>query len=459
MFLVDHPAWMDAAMAGTSNVSNPLKRKSDMTENKDNPEDTENIPPKKVFETIYYDEEITYSDIFVLIDLTLEDAEKRLNDLVLYDVLKKLNLLEGIVDIKKIGFRRSKVKLTNPKNANNIVTQNKKLEEHNLKAFIPINFVHKVGIIRDVPVNFSEKDIEENLLSDIKIKAVSRFTRVDSQNNEKRIPTETVKVTFYGNNLPESVILFFCRRKVEYFVPNPKQCKKCGRLGHLERMCKAKQFRCLSCGNNPKCNPCVSENQVCILCGNNDHKCFDDLKKCPKKREQKKMAEIMAIGNFSYNEAISKYNLQSTANRFSILTDNEYEQNFPEISQKNNKNKPSNQPKNNTLEINKVLRKDKTYKQALTPQPSNLIPAAEPLNYGNQSVFSIPFEAVSEAERFINSFFKTVMTTARVSENDQLIKQIEVASQAFKNIARLHDEAIIFSPQQQSTTNGKSPTI
>lgn len=78
-------------------VKNNLKRKKEVNEV------NSSQPAKRAFETVYYDvsEEAraNYTEFFVIIDLMLEDKTKRLNDLVLYESLNKLNLLKGIIEI------------------------------------------------------------------------------------------------------------------------------------------------------------------------------------------------------------------------------------------------------------------------------------------------------------------------------------------------------------------------
>lgn len=427
---------------GSAPPTNPLKRK--------NHDDEEKNSPKKANDTVYYDcNKNIKMDYFVLIYLTLEDQKKRINDLVLYEALRKMDLLKGIINIKRIGFRRSKVRFNNPEDANNLVNKSTQLSNWNMKAFIPVSFVSKNGIIRDIPRHFTEEEILNGLISDIPVKSVMRFSKKDPENKDKRINTETVKLVFAGNEIPESIILFFCERKVEYFIPRTRQCTNCGRLGHLQNICKAKTTRCLRCGNGKVCDPVCGENlKKCILCGKSDHTCFDRADLCGKKQEQNKMARIMAIGNLTYNEA--KILLPTNQNRFEILSEKDFDIQFPKLTNKR-------LPKNNTEEVNRTIRKDKTYKQVVIPPAVNHI-TAEPLQYGNQSAFSIPFEAVTEAERFINNFLKTVMTTAQVSQNQELINQIQLANSTCKKISILHDEVLITKNNSQSK-NGKNPTV
>lgn len=95
------------------------------------------------------------------------------------------------------------------------------------------------GVIRNVPLDFLEDEIFTNIVSEIKVKSVSRTTRRDPQNNGNFLPTFSIKIGFEGKSIPDSIQVFCVNFKVNSF-PRAKQCFKCGRLGHRKFSCRPK---------------------------------------------------------------------------------------------------------------------------------------------------------------------------------------------------------------------------
>lgn len=150
---------------------------------RDSNEKNESKKPTEMFEPDFYDESNHCKmEYFILADLQLEENEanknKRINDVQLGKILQSLNLNQGVLRINRIGFRRSKILFATAKQAN-AVLKSEELKKHNLKTFVPISFVHKFGVIRDVPKSLSEEEILSNIISEIPIKSVTRFTRRD----------------------------------------------------------------------------------------------------------------------------------------------------------------------------------------------------------------------------------------------------------------------------------------
>lgn len=331
--------------------------------------------PAKEFEQIFYDEDLRNTEFFILLDLQLPDTEenqkKRINDFKIFEILESLKLAQGIIRIQRIGFRRTKVKFQTATLANNVIKRSSELLKNlNLRAFIPMNFVTKYGIIRDVPKNMSEEKIMEYMVSDIPIRSITRLTRIDREDETKRINTNSVKIGFKGNKIPETVILCLSIAKIDYYIPRPKQCFQCRRLGHTQRQCKATKLHCLNCGKEGgRCNPSCTDKK-CLLCGQTDHNCLDN-KNCWKKKEQEDLNKVMAINSLSYTEGKNQY---PSNNQFELLTDKNYEINFPEINPGNVKTR------NNQQEVNKILRKHQTYNKVVAnksyhiPEPKKYLP-------------------------------------------------------------------------------------
>lgn len=405
-------------------------------------------PNTRTFEKILYENDSLETNFFVLMDYTPEakdsNAKKRINELKLYTILKKHDLHHGFKVVKRIGFRRCKVQFDAAAHANKVINSEKLLKKENLKAFIPINFVIKYGIIKEIPKDFTEEELLSDLQSEITIKSVKRFTRVDRDNNELRLPTNTIKVGFLGNSLPIKVTLHSIPLKVEYFIPKPKQCLKCGRLGHLDKVCKNTKLPCLKCGLIPKCTEeCAPESQKCLLCNSNEHLCISSTPfNCWKKNEQLEMNRVMAIGNLSFNEVKSQFNFK---NSFALLRDEEYEIEFPESVSRNNKPVV----RSNTEDINSSLRRHATFSNvtkkkvnASIPEPKSF-PRGEDLNGESQCVFNTQFVKTSEAEKLMSSIFKSFQENSELYKSDELNQKIKAAKAAIQTLLLCNDQVII----------------
>lgn len=410
--------------------------------------------PLKEFENITYEEDIKNTEFFVLLDLQLENTQenikKRINDFKIFEILNKLELTEGLVRIKRIGFRRTKIRYEKAHQANSVIHKaSTLLEKYNLKAFIPLNFVTKFGIIKDVPKHFDEQQIKDNIISEIEIRSVTRLTRYNPNDELNRIKTNTIKIGFKGNEIPETIILFLSVAKVSYYIPKPKQCHNCGRLGHLKSQCKSTKVRCLKCGKagNTCTPPCNIKDQICILCGKNDHNCLDDNKTCWKKQEHDDLNKIMTIKNLSFSE-VQQSTFLSTQNQFQLLSDKDYDENFPEINKKNPKTK------NNQNEVNKIVRKHQKYNKITFPkqysiqEPTKFI-QGDPFNIESQSIFSVPFDKVTEIEKIINQLLSGLQKTAEENNNVEIINNIKKLKQSVNQVSLQCDETLL---KTQSTS-------
>lgn len=420
---------------------------------------TPSIQSPNQFEKILYENNAPQTEYFVLVDYSpvksTANERKRINELKLFSVLKQLNLIEGFKKVKRIGFRRCKVLFETAIQANKVVNAEKDLLVHKLKSFIPKNFVQKFGIIKEVPKAFTERELKEDIVSEITIKEVTRFTFPDLDNPQLRRPTNTIKVSFLGNVIPTRVFLHSIPLKVEYYIPKPKQCTKCGRLGHMAKLCKNTKIPCLRCGKVPRCeNDCDKTDHKCLLCGSKDHTCVSaSIKNCPKKNEQQEVNRLMSIGNLSFSEVREKYSFQ---NSFEVLQNIDYEVDFPETT-----SKPNSSVRNNLDEMNRSIRRHNTFSNVVK-QPKKNVPStqsneliqAEPMVYGNQSVFNFAFEKTSEAEKLLNSLMRTYQQIADQSNNEELNNKLKTARNAFQNLILCNDDVLIKS----GIENGESST-
>ncbi|XP_067643897.1 uncharacterized protein [Eurosta solidaginis] len=315
------------------------------------------------------------------------------NGLFLIDKIRKFNI-PGIKTVRAIGRSLYKVFFNTRIDANNTI-DNKQLKDNNIRVFIPKSMVETYGVIKQVPQDFSDKEIMENIISDVKVTSVTRILRRDIDNKDNFIPTFTVKISFAGVEIPESVKIFFVDMKVHHFIPKVRQCYNCGRLGHTKKTCKSKN-RCILCGNETGCeSKCVTGNNKCILCGQNGHVSLNQ-DKCQKWTQEKNITEIMTIKKLSRREAYDTYKqLNNYTNRFDLLD----EEQFPNL--------PTQKPKtvNRDNIINRKFTKIKYSKVVEMPENNNRarernMVAKDALKH-NPSFASNEWFKVSEIEKLV----------------------------------------------------------
>lgn len=157
------------------------------------------------------------------------------------------------------------------------------------------------GIIRDIDLNLSEKDVQTSITSNFEIISVKRLFR---RNNEIDgwTESETVRLSFKGSSLPPYIFIYGLKVKVEPYIFPVTQCSKCWRFGHTHRFCPSKHIIC------PKCtkyhNNCDINHFKCINCGG-PHMSLE--RTCPIYVKEKRIRQLMAEFNCTYRRALTMY--------------------------------------------------------------------------------------------------------------------------------------------------------
>lgn len=274
------------------------------------------------------------SNIYVYIEKTNDQHIGRLHPLLVGHILHKKLFVKNIIAIKSSGKNRIKVQVKSAKDANDLVN-NKLLESENLRAFIPNHILEKKGLIRGVDTFFDTDYLKENIISDYKVFDIYRMQRkVERDNKIVSISKQTVVITFEGNVLPNEIEINSVIFPVEPFVGRVTQCFKCLRYGHISGQCRATNTLCINCGKTKlDDHTCLEVESYCIHCKTGGHK--SNSRDCPFYEEQKKIKKVMAENNFTFIEA-KEYCKNSfsncvTSNRFSVLSNDNYESNFPKL--------------------------------------------------------------------------------------------------------------------------------
>lgn len=221
------------------------------------------------------------------------------------------NKISNIVKdgIKSLGRNRVSVQFKSAEDANNFMS-NTFLIHHKLLASIPSYNVSRMGLVRGVPIEWSMEDFVD--ATDLRegpgriLKARRLQRKVMKEDSSPTwIPTQSVVLTFEGQNLPQKVYAFYTSLVVEIYQLPTIQCRKCLRFGHVQNQCRS-EARCYRCSKKHPGDDCkvVPENASCIFCSGRH---FATDRSCPEYTRQKSIKMVMSEHSISYSEASARF--------------------------------------------------------------------------------------------------------------------------------------------------------
>lgn len=323
-----------------------------------------------------------YSDqgpyVVFLDTLKIPVKSNGIEDVKIGKLMKFKKLSNFIIDIKKCGKHRMKITFNNREKANSLINDVNLITE-NLKAFIPLQFIQRIGIVKDVDSEISEEELLTNTTckDNIKIQDICRFVKIKKgeHNEEIKTPLRTIKIIFRGQQLPDEVEIYGVKRKINQYLFTVTQCYQCYKFGHAKKSCKNLKKNCKNCGaekHTEKDEDC-REAPKCVNCHMNHN---STNKQCREFVRQSAIKKIMSLDNLSYWEANEKF--PKVENFFNIL---EHAEEFPELPELfKNKNKNVNQ------ELKKTYNMYHWYKEKSQRQPKE---------WNNKPHFNLPNENIN----------------------------------------------------------------
>lgn len=289
--------------------------------------------------------------------LKITPDSNSINDIKVGRLMKMKQLHNYIIDLKVTGRHRVKINFSNKDKANQLINDNN-LVIDNLKAYVPDQFVQRIGIVKNIDTEISDDELMEHLSckNGIQIKEITRFLKKtkDENNMDIQIKLRTLKITFQGQLLPDEVEIYNVKRKVLPYLFTVTQCFGCGRYGHTKKNCKNKKKTCANCGEEEHKNPeekCTRKS-YCVNC-KGSHKSTD--KECAEFIRQSAMKKLMSLNNLSYWEANEKF--PKTKNQYQVFENLE---DFPELPELNkNQNKMFNKEIEKTNRMYHIIYKRK----------------------------------------------------------------------------------------------------
>lgn len=223
---------------------------------------------------------------------------------------------KGLKYLKPINKFKVGVVFDTANTANMFLENTKFFEDTKMIATIPAQSTEVTGVVRDVPISYSNKKIFQALNSSKNVVQVKRFMRREkTEDNFILVPTKTVAVTFASTQMPEHIYLDNWRHEVSKYIPPVKQCLKCLRFGHIAKYCKNSQ-KCSICTESHHFKSCVIDmnNAKCANCKGNH---IAVSSQCPIK--QQKVEEIKVKSRaVAYSDLLNAKAFPSLPQKISI---------------------------------------------------------------------------------------------------------------------------------------------
>uniref|UniRef100_A0A8D8Q0Y3 CCHC-type domain-containing protein n=1 Tax=Cacopsylla melanoneura TaxID=428564 RepID=A0A8D8Q0Y3_9HEMI len=230
--------------------------------------------------------------------------------------------------LKKERLTRNKILVVcaNAITANSLVNNETLSKDYNV--FIPMNYVTRFAIIRDIDVEFTEDEILASLdTRQFKLMSVQRLKRksVDEDRKVSYVPASTIKLSFAGQHIPAHVFLWYSRIPCEPYVQSTIQCFKCLKFGHTSNSCRSALAVCKKCYQKEEAEHSCSPTLNCLNC---DGMHNPRSKNCPELQRQTKIKALMGSRNMCFQEAallfppmkkVSPSFAVKTSNAFSVL--------------------------------------------------------------------------------------------------------------------------------------------
>lgn len=245
--------------------------------------------------------------------------------------LNRMNV-KNINACKMVSKNIISVHFTKREEANKFI-DNSELRTLGYDATIPDFYRTVVGVIKNVPVEITAKEIYDEIKQEHEIVKIERMTR--RMPNGHRGYAYNMKIHFAGDTLPPHVTIYHGIEKVQPFIPPVLQCTGCLRYGHHVKACKASAgaLACSRCGSTDhERKKCVKPHPVCIHC---KHQHEATARECPERVRQNNIRILMTSEKLSFKEVIEQFPQFTSKNEFELL-ENIHE--FPPLQRNSYKN-------------------------------------------------------------------------------------------------------------------------
>ena len=148
---------------------------------------------------------------------------------------------------------------------------------------------------------------EEKLLQEFKDQHVTGVKRIKKKVNDELLPTPLLILTFDLLRLPPTISAAWMRIHIRPYIPSPRRCFHCQKIGHLTTSCRNKAKGepeiCVNCGM-PRHGECEKAS-CCANCGENHP---SSSRNCTHYVREKEILTLKITERISFREAKNKVN-------------------------------------------------------------------------------------------------------------------------------------------------------
>ncbi|XP_040070863.1 uncharacterized protein LOC120843533 [Ixodes scapularis] len=155
-------------------------------------------------------------------------------------------------------------------------------------AYEPLPLELAAGVIYQVPVDVNEAELQSAVRATAHVISMSRLGK-----------SESVKVVFSTDTLPEYVTVGYTRFKLQPYIEKPRQCWKCGSFGHVQTA-GTNDVRCTRSGGAHDRMKFEAADLLCTNCGK-AHDLTSHL--CPVYQREKKIYQYKSEAKVGYTTA------------------------------------------------------------------------------------------------------------------------------------------------------------
>lgn len=213
----------------------------------------------------------------------------------------------GVKEISKLGRKKVTIEFNNGKYANEFIKLNI-TEFESYDMYIPQHLMSCTGSVM-IDKNETIEEITNNMeCGGRKIMNVRRLNkRMMTDTGPTYEPSAWVAITFEGTALPKYVSLYKNILTVSTYMRQTIICGRCLYYGHSTGNCKSSKPKCGKCSSeNHEMDNCNSTGVYCFHCKSEDHSPMQK-NNCCEFEKQKKIKEMMASYNISFEEARSAF--------------------------------------------------------------------------------------------------------------------------------------------------------
>jgi len=203
----------------------------------------------------------------------------------------------AINNIRRLGRNIIAVNFKFSFDANNFVQSDNLLPE-NWIPYIPNYKIIRTGVVRGVDPSLSIDEILQVLKwrdRPMEVRSIERLKFRDMRNNNELKESNSIKIDFVSNLLPEFISIWNVKSKVRPYINKIRKCYNCFKWGHSSTFCR-NSSACSGCGFSHESEDCSNESFNCPDC-KQLHAPFETI--CPIFRKYEIVNAVMAYCNVS----------------------------------------------------------------------------------------------------------------------------------------------------------------